>query len=66
MRKLLCILTVLAVLLTPACSGKVKLELGTMAIETELKVDEWAQANVLKALDELLAGEEVPAEVPLP
>ena len=58
MKKLLCIFATLLVLLMPACNAGIKLELGTMAISSHLEVDEWAQANVLKALDELLAKDE--------
>ena len=47
-------------MLVPACGMDVKLELGTMGLSTRLTVDDWAQANVLKALDELIAGEETP------
>ena len=36
-----------------------------MGITTRLDVDEWAQANVLKALDELLAGDDAPDD-PVP
>ncbi len=60
MRRLLYALAIMLVLLTPACNAGIKLELGTMALTTHLEVDEWAQANALKALDKLI--EEVGSE----
>ena len=54
------IVLTLMLVLVPACGMDVKLELGTMGLSTRLTVDDWAQANVLKALDELIAGEESP------
>ncbi len=33
-----------------------------MELQTSVTVDEWAQANVLKALDELIAGEGAPED----
>lgn len=59
MRTLLsCLLA--CVLFVPACGMDVELQLGTLALKTKLAVDDWAQANVLKALDELIAGDGEP------
>ena len=57
MRNLLCILAVGLVLLVPACGLDVELQMGTVAWRSKVSVDEWAQANVLKALDKLIEGE---------
>lgn len=42
----------LVLLAVPAC--EVRLELGTVA--AKVVIEEWAQANVLKSLDDLLAN----------
>ncbi len=52
MKKLLCILLIY---LTPACAVDMSIGLGTFDVHVRASVDEWAQANVLKGLDVLLA-----------
>lgn len=56
MKSLLSILLVLCLVAVPACDVGVSLELGTIGVKANLAVDEWAQANVLKSLDELVSA----------
>ena len=56
MRNLLCILLVACLAVVPACGMDVSLELGTIGLRANVQVDEWAQANVLKSLDNLVAA----------
>ena len=60
---LTCLLAVL-LLVAPACGFDVKLEMGTVALKANVTIEEWAQANVLKALDELISGDEPEDPVP--
>ena len=58
MKALLTRLLTLILIPVSGCGLDMKLELGTVALQTKLSVDEWAQANVLKALDELITEDE--------
>jgi len=50
------ILLILCLVSIPACQGGVSLELGTIGLRVNIAIDEWAQANVLKSLDEVVTA----------